>query len=60
MNIFDAYTALYFFSAAFQGNIALLAFSAVFVTYRLQLVSMEKESIASTIASYVTRRYDFV
>jgi len=58
MSIFNDYTALYFFSAAFQGDIALLAFSGVFVTYRLQLISQEKDATAGRIREHVTSIFE--
>jgi hypothetical protein len=54
MNLFNDYTALYFFSAAFQGNIALLALSGLFVTYRLQMLRTQSDNIAASIATHVS------
>ncbi len=39
MSIFDNNTSLYFYSAVFQGNMALLALIGVFVVYKLQILS---------------------
>ena len=39
MNILGSNTGLYFYSAVFQGNMALLALVGVFVVFKLQIIS---------------------
>lgn len=46
-------TGLYFYSAVFQGNMALLAFVGVFVVFRLQALSNHLLNLDSRIMDYV-------
>ncbi len=41
MNALDSYASFYFYSSVFQGNMALLAFAAIFVVYKVQLLNNE-------------------
>jgi hypothetical protein len=52
MTLFDNYTSLYFYSAVFQGNAALLAFAAVFVVFKLQVLSQSLQSNETSIATF--------
>jgi hypothetical protein len=57
MTIFDNYTSLYFYSAVFQGNAALIAFAAVFIVFKLQLLSQSTHSNQSSIESFARDQY---
>jgi len=54
INIGDS-TALYFYSAVFQGNMALVALTGVFVIYRLSVLSGMKRYISASIVGIVER-----
>jgi hypothetical protein len=56
--VLDQYTGLYFFSALFQGDIAFLALSGVFIVYRLQLLSQEISSKDSELAKLISRPFE--
>jgi hypothetical protein len=56
-SFFDQYTSFYFYSAAFQGNIALMAFAGLFTTYKLQLLKSDKSSVVASLKEIVTSHY---
>lgn len=58
MNLFDNYTGLYFYSAVFQGNMALLAFTGVFVVFRLQLLSQAIQYKEAEVINFMINCYD--
>ncbi len=59
MNPLDAYTSYYFYSSVFQGNMALLAFAAIFVVYKIQLLNNEiqlaDQALAERLNDWYTR-----
>jgi hypothetical protein len=52
----NEYIGLYFFSAVFQGNMALLALTGVFVVFRLQLIDQEIASTFQQMKQHVLSR----
>jgi hypothetical protein len=57
MNPLDSYTSFYFYSSVFQGNMALLAFAAVFVVYKIQLLNNEIQLADQAIAERLNDWY---
>jgi hypothetical protein len=59
MHPLSAYTSYYFYSSVFQGNMALLAFAAVFVVHKIQLlnseIQMADQGIAERLNEWYTR-----
>ncbi len=58
MDVFltNEYIGLYFFSAVFQGNMALLALAGVFAVYRIQSLDGQIETQTSRLFEYVAHR----
>jgi hypothetical protein len=54
----NEYIGLYFYSAIFQGNMALLALLAVFVVFKRQELSSELQSKESALISFVQNSLD--
>jgi hypothetical protein len=54
---FDQYTGLYFFSALFQGDIAFLALSGVFVVYRLQIITQAMGTKETEIVELISQPF---
>lgn len=57
MNALDSYTSFYFYSSVFQGNMALLAFAAIFVVYKVQLLNNEIQLADQAIAERLNEWY---
>jgi hypothetical protein len=57
MNPLDSYTSFYFYSSVFQGNMALLAFAAIFVVYKIQLLNNEIQLADQAIAERLNDWY---
>lgn len=57
MNPLDNYTSFYFYSSVFQGNMALLAFAAIFVVYKIQLLNNEIQLADQAIAERLNEWY---
>ena len=53
MDIFGESTGLYFYSAVFQGNMALLALVGVFAVFRLQQYQSVLDRFDTIVASFV-------
>jgi hypothetical protein len=49
MHIFSESTGLYFYSAVFQGNMALLALSGIFAVFRLQQIHSQQRLLGQVI-----------
>jgi hypothetical protein len=54
---FDQYTGLYFYSAIFQGNMALIAFAGVFAVFRIQLLAQSIQLKESEITKFLSAHY---
>lgn len=57
MNPLDNYTSFYFYSSVFQGNMGLLAFAAIFVVYKIQLLNNEIQLADQAIAERLNDWY---
>jgi hypothetical protein len=57
MNPLDNYTSYYFYSSIFQGNMGLLAFAAIFVVYKIQLLNNEIQLADQAIAERLNDWY---
>jgi hypothetical protein len=58
MHPLDAYTSFYFYSSVFQGNMALLAFAAVFVVHKIQLLNSEIQMADQALAERLNDWYN--
>jgi hypothetical protein len=58
--ICNEYVSLYFFSAVFQGNMALLALLGVFVVFKRQELTSEIQGKDAAIVSYVQNYLDLI
>jgi hypothetical protein len=58
--ICNEYIGMYFFSAIFQGNMALLAFLGVFVVFKRQELMSELQGKDSLIVSFVQNYFDLI
>jgi hypothetical protein len=54
---FDQYTGLYFYSAVFQGNMALLALAGVFAVLRIQLIAESTRTKENEIITFIKDYY---
>jgi hypothetical protein len=55
---FGESTGLYFYSAVFQGNMALLALVGVFVVFKLQYISWRKQALEEIITFYYNAAHE--
>jgi uncharacterized membrane protein len=55
--MFDNSVGLYFYSAVLQANTALIAFAAVFVVFKLQLLSQSLQNKDSDISSFIQNHF---
>lgn len=60
MNYLNDSVSLYFYSAVFQGNMAVLALIGVFVVFRLQQLANQLQSKEIVILNYIQGRFDTI
>lgn len=56
--IFDPYTGLYFYSAMFEGNVALLAFAGLFLVFKSQSLGQRMDALHESMAAFAENKFE--